>query len=159
MNKTGKLISAVAAIAVGVLLIILRNGVLHVLNAVVGVVLLALGVLDLVKKDIKLGGTKCVIGALLLAFGWLILQAILYVFAALLLIVGVCWIYDLIRCGVKCTQDWRLLLEYVKPVLCILIGVLLLFNQGGTVDWIFIVCGVCTVVEGSLILFTAMANE
>ncbi len=159
MNKTEKIISAISAIVVGVLLIILKNGVLHVLNAVIGIVLLALGVLDLVKKEVKLGVIKCVIGGLILAFGWLILQAILYVFAALLLIVGVCWIYDLIRCGVKLTGDWRMILEFVKPALCLFIGVLLLFNQGGTVDWIFIVCGICTTIEGTLLLFTALANE
>ena len=48
MNKTEKIISAVTAIALGILLIVLKNGVLHLLNAVVGIVLLALGVLDLV---------------------------------------------------------------------------------------------------------------
>ena len=159
MTKTEKIISAITAIAVGVLLIILKNGVLHVLNAVVGIVLLALGVLDLVKKEVKLGVIKCVVGGLTLAFGWLILQAMLYVFAALLLIVGVCWIYDLYRCGFKFAPDWRTVLELVKPALCLLIGVLLLFNQGGTVDWIFIVCGICTAVEGALLLFTTLANE
>lgn len=159
MNKTEKILSAVTAIALGVLLIILKNGVLHVLNAVVGIVLLALGVLDLVKKDVKLGVIKCVIGGLTLALGWFILQAILYVFAALLLVVGVCWIYDLFRCGQKLTCDWRMILEFVKPALCIFIGILLLFNQGGTVDWIFIVCGVCTAIEGTLLLFTTLANE
>ena len=159
MDKTDKIISAVTAITVGVLLIVLKNGVLFVLNAVVGIVLLALGVLDLVKKEVKLGVIKCVAGGVTLAFGWFILQAILYVFAALLLVVGVCWIYDLIRCGVKFTTDWRTALEFLKPALCLFIGILLLFNQGGTVDWIFIVCGVSTVVEGAVLLFTTLENE
>ena len=159
MNKTEKIISAVTAIALGILLIVLKNGVLHLLNAVVGIVLLALGVLDLVKKDVKMGVIKCVAGALILACGWLVLQVILYVFAALLIIVGVCWIYDLIRCGVKFTCDFKTILEFVKPALCLFIGILLFFNQGGAVDWIFIVCGITTTVEGVLLLFTTLANE
>ena len=159
MTKTEKVISAIAAILIGVLLIVLKSGVLSVLNTVVGVVLVAIGIFDLVQKEVKFGVVKCVLGVLILAFGWLILQAILYVFAALLIIVGICWIYDLIRCKVKLCRDWRVILEYLKPAFCLLIGLLLLFNQGGTVDWVFIVCGVFTVVEGVLMLFTTLTNE
>ena len=158
MNKTERIISSVAAIAIGILLIVLKGGVLTVLNIVVGVVLVALGVFDLINKVVKLGVVKCVIGALILAFGWLIMQAILYVFAALLLIVGICWIYDLIRCGVKLTNDWKVILEYLKPTICLLIALFLLFNQGGTVDWVFVVCGVCTALEGALLLFDSLAK-
>ena len=159
MTKTEKLIAAIAAILIGVLLIILKGGVLTVLNTVVGVVLLALGIFELIKKEVKLGVVKCVLGVLILAFGWLILKAILYVFAALLLIVGICWIYDLIRCGIKLCKDWRVILEYVKPTICLLIGLLLMFNQGGAVNWVFIVCGICTVLEGALLLITTLSND
>ena len=159
MTKTEKIISSVAAIAIGVLLIVLKGGVLTFLNVLVGVVLVALGIFDLINKEVKLGVVKCVIGALILAFGWLLMQAILYIFAALLLIVGICWIYDLFRCGVKPCKDWRIILEYVKPSICLLIGLFLLFNQGGTVNWVFVVCGICTVIEGSLLLFDSLINN
>ena len=164
MNKTEKIISAVSAMLIGIFLMVFKGGVLTVLNAVVGVVLVALGVFDLIKRNenpnnVKMGIIKCVIGVLILAFGWLILEAVLYVFAGLLLIVGICWIYDLIRCGVRPCNDWRVILEYVKPAVCLLIGLLLFFNQGGAVNWIFVVCGICSVVEGALLLFTTLIND
>ena len=102
---------------------------------------------------------ECAIGALVLAFGWLLVSAILYVFAALLLVFGVCWIYELMRSCIPFGKNWRAILEYLKPVVCMLIGLFLLFNQGGTVEWVFIVSGVLTVGEGTLVLFTTLLGD
>ena len=42
---------------------------------------------------------------------------------------------------------------YAKPVLTVLAGAILLLNQGGVIDWIFMVVGILLIVEGALEFF------
>ena len=159
MTRTEKMISAVSAITVGILLIVLKGDVLKVLNAVVGIVLIVLGIFDFIRRENVFGTIKCVVGGIVLAFGWFILSAILYIFAALTVLGGVCWLYEVIRQGCRTQWEWRALIEYIKPVVCILIGLFLFFNQNGAADWVFIFCGVGTVLEGAFLLLGILASE
>ena len=48
---------------------------------------------------------------------------------------------------------------YIAPILNILLGLLLLFNQGGTLAWIFIVVGVLLIVDGVMLLCSALSKK
>jgi hypothetical protein len=158
VKKSEKIVTSILTLTLGILLMVLKGGTLQVFTSVVGVMLLVLSVFDFVAKDFKLGVAKCVIGALILVFGWLIVKVALYVLAAGLVIVGVWGIYDRIKCGVGFSWTAKPILLYARPVVCTLIGVLLLFNQGGTIDWVFVVGGILTVIEGGLLLLEALAD-
>ncbi len=157
MKKTEKLIAALATMALGVLLLIMKGDMISILMTVVGVAAIVLGVIDLINKAVPAGVVKIVVGLLIILFGWVLVSAVLYILGAILIIVGILVLYELIK---KCTKlvlsDWSSILKYAKPVVCILIGLLLFFSG---FEWVFILAGIITVIEGSLILIDALKND
>lgn len=155
MKKTEKIIAALLTIAVGVLLIVLRGALVSILMTVLGVGLIAFGILDLIDRLITPAVVKIVVGVVVIVCGWVIVEAVLYVVAAALIIAGILWLYEKLKRGFCFTNAWQLILDFAAPVLCLLIGVLLLFNQGNTVAWVFVAGGIFTVAEGGLLLVGA----
>jgi hypothetical protein len=155
MKKTEKLIAALLTIALCVLFLVLKGGVINVAMTVLGVALIVLGVLDFAAKNVPLGVIKAIVGVLVIVFGWFLEIAVLYIVGGLLLVVGVLGIFELCKHKVG-FKGVDALLQYVKPLICILIGVLL-FLSG--FDWVFIIVGVVTVVEGGILLIDAIRND
>ena len=159
MKKTEKMISAFLTIALGILIIALRGDLIKILMAAVGIGLIAFGFLDLINKQITPAVIKLVIGTIVIICGLIIVEVVLYVVAALLLIAGILLLYEKIKkrvCGESLLQT---LYEYAVPALFIVIGILLLFNQGNTMEWVFIVSGVVTVIEGGVLLVGAFMQD
>lgn len=159
MTKTQKILSAVFTLLLGVMLIILRSEVISIAMTVLGVGCIALGFFDLIQKLIPPAVIKLVVGVIIIICGWVIVSAVLYILAGLLLIVGVLFLYEKIKNRVRCQTWYYTLCEYAVPILCIIIGTLLLFNQGNTVNWVFVVSGSVTVLEGALLLIDALQTE
>ena len=159
MKISEKWIAAILTILIGVLFIVMKSGVIGVAMTVLGAVLIVLGLLDLLQKEIPPAVVKIVIGALIILFGWTITNAVLYIVAALALIYGVLLLYQLVKCRKKGSCLLDTLLGYAVPVLFIVIGLLLFFNQGGTLNWVFIVAGIFTVIEGGLMLIDAINKD
>ena len=159
MKKTEKMISAALTIALGILLIVLRGQIISILMTVLGVGLIAFGILDLCNRLIPPAVVKLVAGGVIILCGWVIVEAVLYVVAALLLVAGILLLYEKIKSKTRCRSLFYTLCEYAAPILCIVIGTLLLFNQGNTVNWVFIVSGIFTCVEGGLLLINAFAGD
>lgn len=159
MTKTQKFLSAVFTVALGVMLIILRSEVISIAMTILGVGCIVLGIFDLVQKWIPPAVVKLVVGTIIIICGWIIVSAVLYLLAGILLIAGILFLYEKIRNRIQC-QTWYLTLcEYAMPILCIVIGMLLLFNQGNTVNWVFVVSGIVTILEGALLLIDALQTE
>ena len=97
MKKTEKIISALLTIALGVLLILLKGDVISILMTVLGLGLIAFGVVDFCNVLIPPAVIKTVVGAIVILCGWVIVEAVLYVLAAILLIAGILLLYDKIR--------------------------------------------------------------
>ena len=159
MKKTEKLIAAVATVCLGILLIVLEGTTVQVITSVFGVLLLVLGVLDLLSKDHKMGVMKCLFGALVLIFGYVILSAVLYLTAILSLVAAIWWFVDLWRNGCLRWNGLGAILQYAQPVLLALIGGLLFFHELENMQWVFLVAGVFTVLEGSLLFVSAIKYE
>ena len=159
MTKTQKILSSVLTVALGVMLIILRSDIVSIAMTVLGVGCIILGVFDLVQKLVPPAVVKIVAGIIVIICGWVIVSAVLYVLAGALLIVGVLFLYEKIKGRVRCQTWYYTLCEYAVPILCIVIGTLLLFNQGNTMNWVFIVGGGITIVEGGLLLVDALQME
>ena len=159
MKKTEKIVSALLTIALGVLLIILKGSVVSILMTVLGVGLIAFGLVDLCNRLIPHAVVKIVVGAIVILCGWVIVKAVLYVLAAALLIAGILLLYEKIKSKTVCPTFWQTVCEYAVPVVFILIGICLLFNQGNTVDWVFILSGAFTIVEGGLLLVNGFYQD
>ena len=155
MKKTEKLIAALLTIALGVLFLVLKEDVVSIAMTVLGVALIVLGVLDLIAKNIPLGVVKGVVGVLVIVFGWLLTKAVLYIVGGLLLIVGILGIFELCKRKVG-FKGVDALLQYVKPIICIVIAILLFLNG---LNWVFIIIGIVTVVEGGILLIDAIRND
>ena len=159
MKKIEKILAAIATIILGVLLIALRGRVIGIMMTIFGGGLIAFGVLDLWHSLVPPAVLKIVTGVVIILCGWLLVQAVLYIVAALLLAVGILLLYDKLKKKV-CYKAWYLtLMEYATPSLMILIGVLFLFYQTGIVDFIFIVSGIFTLLEGGVLLANAFIEE
>ena len=159
MKKTEKLISALATITLGVLLLILQGGIVSIIMTVLGVGLIVFGVIDLINKNFPHAVVKIVCGVVIIICGWVIVSAVLYVLAGLLLIAGILLLYEKIRCGKKAETLLKTIIEYAIPVLCIVIGILLMFNQNNTVKLVFIFGGILTIIEGGLLLAGAVLDD
>ncbi len=156
MNKSEKIISSVFTIALGVLLIVMKGEMISVFMTILGVALIVLGLVELLRKDVPSAVVKIVFGGVIIFFGWTIVTAVVYITAALVLIVGILALYDCARYKLKCIRGIELIRALAIPTVCILIGVTLFFNER---EWIFVVVGILTILEGGLILADALTEN
>ena len=79
--------------------------------------------------------------------------------AAILLIVGILMLYDKIKKRLYCAHLFHTICEYAMPSLFILIGFMFLFHQGNAMNFIFVVSGILTILEGGVLLVNALSND
>lgn len=156
MNKKEGLISAVVSILLGLLLVILKNDVISIALTVIGIGLLVSAVMDFVNHLTKVGIVKAVIGVSVLVFGWMFINLALYILAAAIIIMGLMQIVNINRYAPFGMTGKEKVIVYCKPVLTVLAGVFLFFNQGGALAWVFVVTGVLLIVEGVMDLLGTM---
>jgi uncharacterized membrane protein HdeD (DUF308 family) len=159
MRKIEKVLSAALTITLGILLIILKANIISILMTILGVSLIVLGIIDLINKDATVGVCKLVVGGVLILCGWVIVSAVLYIVAAILLIAGILLLYEKIKRKIKFDCLWKTVCSYASPIIFIVIGFCLLFNQGNTLNWIFVASGLLTVIEGGLLLVNAFVED
>lgn len=159
MKKTEKVVVALLTLLLGIALLILRGSLISVLMSVVGIVFIAFGIIQWIKGQIVLAVIKAVIGIVLIICGWTVVSAVLYVLAAAVMITGILLLYEQLKnqgCGATLLQK---IAAFAYPIVCILIGFFLLFNNGNEEQWVFIVSGSLTVLEGGLLLLSAFALD
>ena len=120
---------------------------------IMGVALIISSILDLIRKQGSQSIIKLVIGAVVIVFGWTLVSAALYIMAAVLLINSVMQISTI----AKMTKGFNL--SYLQPIMSLIVAICLLFNQGGTISWVFVVSGVCLIIEGVIAFFDSMKKE
>ena len=159
MKKTEKVVVALLTLLLGIALLILRGSLISVLMSVVGILFIAFGIIQWIKGQIVLAVIKAVIGIVLIICGWTVVSAVLYVLAAAVMITGILLLYEQLKnqgCGATLLQK---IAAFAYPIVCILIGFFLLFNNGNEEQWVFIVSGSLTVLEGGLLLLSAFALD
>lgn len=159
-KKSEQLIQAILTIVLGVLFMVFKSDIIGIAMTVLGVALIISAVVDLVHKQVAPCVIKAVVGVVIIVFGWTLMSAALYIMAALLLIYGILLLYQTIKDN-KRIENADKILRFVKPILYIVISVCLLFNQGGTIAWVFILSGVFFIVEGiiSLVQYSKEMND
>ncbi len=159
MKKTEKVVVALLTLLLGIALLILRGSLISVLMTVIGIVFVAFGIIQWLRGQIVLAIIKAVIGIVLIICGWAVVGAVLYVLAAAVMITGILLLYEQIKnqhCGTTLLQK---IVAFAYPIVCILIGFFLLFNEGNEAQWVFIVSGSLTVLEGGLLLLSAFTLD
>ena len=159
-KKSEQLIQAILTIALGVLFMVFKSDIIGIAMTVLGVALIISAVVDLVHKQVAPCVIKAVVGVVIIVFGWTLMNAALYIMAALLLIYGILLLYQTIKDKER-VENADKILRFVKPILYIVISVCLLFNQGGTIAWVFILSGIFFIVEGiiSLVQYLKGMND
>ena len=159
MKKTEKLIIALLMMVIGVLFIVMKNNFIGILMTIAGISLIVLGVVDAVQRLIPPAVIKIVSGIFVVVCGWTVVEAVLYILAAALLILGILLLYDKLKRRYTCAHILYTVCEYAVPIICILIGMLLLLHRGININFIFISCGILSILEGGLLLFNTFSDE
>lgn len=147
-----KKITAIVAIVVGLLFLILKGEVISIALTVLAVGAVAMGIYKLIKKETQVGITAIVIGAVVGLCGWLFVNVTLIVIAVLMILGCVMNLLGNLKNDGYQMSAGQALKVYLKPVLGIIAGICLLFNQGGVMNWVFIVTGVLFIIEGAMLL-------
>ena len=159
MKKSEKIVVAILTMVMGVLLIIMKDNFIGVLMSAIGLGLIIFGVVDIVENAVPPAVIKIVGGALTIICGWWVIEAVLYVLAAVLLICGILLLYDKIKQKVYCKTLLYAVCEYAASVACILIGALLLFHRSLTLNFIFVTSGILSLLVGGILLYKIYSKE
>ncbi len=159
MTKTERIIVAIGVLTVGILFILLKDKFIGISMTLAGGSCIAFGVVDLVNHRVAQSVVKLVSGLLLVVCGWVLVEGVLYILAGLSLVFGILAIYDKIKVGCGGVAFWRSVLFYALPVICICIGLLLLFQALMDVGVALIVSGVLLVLAGGALLANALLPE
>ena len=159
MKTSEKIISSIVTMALGVLLLVLKGDFISILMTIAGISLITLGVLDIFYQLVPPAVVKIVVGLMIILCGWVIVEVVLYIVAAILLIVGILMLYDKIKKKLYCRDIVRTIFEFAVPSLFVLIGLMFLFHQGKAVNFIFVVSGILTIMEGGALLANAILEE
>lgn len=152
MKINNKTIIGIAAIVVGVMFIAMKDEVISLAITALGIAMIVMGILDVTKSENKSGIVKIVAGAVAITFGWVFVNIALYVIAALMIVYCLGNLIASLRTDGYPMSGVQMLRTYAKPVIGLIAGICLFFNQGGTVAWVFVLAGIIFVVEGVLML-------
>ena len=159
MKRSEKIIAALLTIALGILFIVLKGAFIGILMTIVGVSLIVLGVIDIVNKLVPPAVVKLVAGGLVIVCGWVIVEAVLYILAGILLVFGILLLYYKIKNHVAGCDILQTILEFATPTICTVIGLLLLFHSGAVVNFVFIASGILAIIEGGLMLYDGIISD
>ncbi len=159
MKKSERIVSALVAMVVGILFIILKDDFIGILMTIVGLSLIAFGVADIIRRIFSQAIVKIISGVVLTIAGWVVVEAVLYILSGILLIFGTLCLYDKIKRRAGCDSFWLNVLEYATPALCIAIGGLLLLQGESLRNVVCVLSGLLAVVEGGILLVRAFIEE
>lgn len=148
MTKKENLFSAVVSIVLGCMLIVMKGDIIRIALTVLGIAVLLSAVNSLICGMTNNGIIKAVIGICILVFGWMFINLALYILAAGIIVSGLLQISDIHKFAPVNLTGVQKCLAYAGPVFMVAAGACLLFNQGGTIAWIFIITGLLLVAEG-----------
>ncbi len=155
MNQKGNVASALGSILLGALLIIMKGKIISAAITVLAVFVIIGAIVDFTAGLVNFGIVKMVAGVCILVFGWIFASLAFYILAAGIILMGLLQISSIKKnMPVNLTAGERFQ-EYFKPGLMVIAGACLLFNQSGTIAWVFIATGFLLIVNGIMTLIGA----
>ena len=157
--KDNKLVNGFIIVIKRILLMIIKNGVINIIATCFGIYFIVAGILEIVKNKRTVEGViMIVIGAAVIIFGWLLVSIVLYVVAALLVVYGIYTLYQCFNAKIKFKNLLSTILFYLIPILYIIAGICLFFNQGEIMNVAFIVSGAVLLVNGIIMIVESLRN-
>lgn len=155
MNQKENVASALGSILLGILLIVMKGKIITAAITLLAVFVIVGAIMDFVAGLVNYGIVKSVAGICILVFGWVFASLAFYILAAGIIIMGLLQISSIKKTMLVNLTAGERFQEYFRPGLMVAAGACLLFNQSGTIAWVFIVTGVLLVVNGVMALFGA----
>lgn len=152
MKSNNKWLWSILYIALGTMFIIMKDGVISAAMTVAGIAAIIMAIVDFSNKNTAVGVVKAVIGVCVIIFGWMFVSLALYILAAILIISAVFQMIQLWRMVLPESSSVQKIFLYLRPIASLLAGIFLLFNQKGSLAWVFTVSGILLLVEGVLSL-------
>ncbi len=159
MRRKEDIISAVFSMLIGVMLVVMKGQVVSIAITVFAIIVLISAVIDLINKLVNSTIVKGVVGVCILIFGWVFVSVALYLLAAAIIIMGLLRIVNMHKILPEEMDHREKIFAYIRPAITVLAGICLLFNQGGAVNWVFILTGVLLVAEGVLDVADALKKQ
>ena len=147
-KKNSELFSSILYIVIGILLVIFRSETLGWAMTIAGIFFIVSGILDLVKKNYAGGAVSLIIGLAILILGWLAVEIVLLVLGILIAIKGIVALIDAFK------KSQKSALDFVFPVLTIVVGLLLAFGNG--LDIMILIVGILLAIDGVIGLVGAL---
>lgn len=149
MSKiNNKLITAAVCIALGAMLIMMKGGVISLALTVTGAAVILTSIFDFRAKRTAAGAMKMVAGAGIIICGWLFVSLALNLLAGIFIIGGILNFIRIWKKSEPVPDGISKVLAYLEAGASILFGVLLLFNQSGSIAWLFFIGGCVLIAEG-----------
>lgn len=141
---------AILALIMGIVLIIWPDTAVRTIVIVIGTVIMLLGALSMIfSREPKDGQSRSLLsingivslifGLVLILFPTFFVGIIMFLFGAILLIVGVSEIASLISAKKVADIPWSL---FIGPLITTGCGVVMFFNPFSTIEWVFIFFGI-----------------
>lgn len=147
-----RVVWAILYIALGIMFIVLKGSIISIAMTVTGAAAIVMGLIDMSNKNTNVGVAKVVGGVCVIAFGWMFVSLALNLLAAILIINGIFHFVQLRKNVQPIPIGAQKVLVYLEATASILAGLTLLFNQAGSIAWIFTITGILLVFEGILSL-------
>lgn len=153
MKNSNKMITAIVAIIVGIMFVVMKGEVVSIALTLLGIGAIVMGILDMVKQETKSGVMKLICGALVITFGWLFVNIALTVITILLIVYCVGNMASNLKIDGYSMSGVQKIRTFFKPITGLIAGACLLFNQGGTVAWVFVITGIIFIFDGIMMLY------
>ena len=150
-KKHSELFASLLYIIIGVLLVIFRSQTLGWAMTIAGIFFIVSGALELLKKNWAGGAVSLGIGIAILVLGWLAATIVLLVLGILIAIKGIVALIDVFKDSKKTALD------FVFPVLTIVVGIMLAFGRG--LDIMIIIVGVLLAIDGVIGLVASLKKK
>ena len=159
-ERARNIVDAVLSIGFGVLCLVMRQELLHVMLVILGGLLVAAGIIDVVlRHELVIGVVKIVIGVFSVAMAWdpVTIEILLYLLAVVMTFYGVLGILQVLvnsSNGIKSKFH-----AAARPAVHLAIGIALFIHQPGFVTWFFLITGVLFIVIGVLSIAAAVSGD
>lgn len=155
---------AILALIMGIVLIIWPDTAVRTIVIVIGTVIMLLGALSMIfskepndgqsRSLLSINGiVSLIFGLVLILFPTFFVGIIMFLFGAILLIVGVSGIAGLISAKRTAQVPWSL---FIGPLVTTGCGVVMFFNPFSTIEWVFIFFGISLLLYAISELFSTV---
>jgi len=144
---------AIVMMALGVLFLVMKGGVLSIAMTVLGVALLIVAVIDLFNKRLGSCLINAILGIAVIVFGWVLVDIARYVLGAVLLVHGIMQVIGAFKGFKKRTSFLSKLFALLEALVVVVIAVLLFLGS----SYLWVVGGIFFIVEGVLGFIKALA--